>query len=658
MELPLRPSARFFFKIMKENNETPMTREQLAVRQKKEREEFTRMEKERKAAEREAEKERKAAERAAEQERKRADRLADRERRYTENVLAALGRLGYECDDDGGYDDHGYAFDENGNLERTSKNIQTLFAEHPEHAGKFGFNKFTATNEYDGKPLDEKLYRHLYARVEEQLGYIDIQKVLTAVSEVCDANKYNPVLDRVDELVWDGKPRVETFFIDRLGAPDTPLTREMSFKWLFATLKRVKEPACTFDHYLIISDSKQGTGKSKCFTKLTEWLGSGYTATNITTDLSSKDNIMAINSCIIGLFDETDQMKYAKLESFKKFVTETCHKVRIPYEKGIVNLPVHCTFAATTNDSEFLTDSTSGYERRAWVLLCDGVWRSPDEWEKLNGEEVIKQVWAELNYYYKDEKNREYAPWDIRGSNVSYLTKENEEALKQIQLGVKTSTNDTSANIAIETVLNQKYSLCTSDSRKGDVFKTPVEFMEDQKNSAWNDNALVYQLEKIPFTWFVGYVNKLIGPKGNRSEVYIRSIIEGGELVNTVGEWEIGFRSYDGKKQKCIYRKSAGADGSVPDETAAEPKPEPVGKPSVRPKTLLEQAEEMVADPNALPDAEHSPMMEKIRKIQRGEIVLETPAAARPAPAKPKRPKDTQTRGWTMDDVVWDELDL
>ena len=533
------------------------TADGLKLRQEQERNEMY----ERHRAENDAERERTRAERDA-------DRRADREQRRTENILRALGRLGYECDDDGGYDDHGYKFDNNGNLERTCENIQNLFTEHPDHAGKFRRNTFTWLNEYDGEPIDDDVFDGLYDEVEKKLGFFNQAKVDTAINNVCKTNRFHPILDVVDKLEWDSVPRAETFFIDRLGAPDTPLTREISFKWLFAMYKRVKEPACYFDHYLIISDAQQGTGKSKTFERLTDWLGTGYTANNLSADTRDKDNAMYINSCVIGLFDETDQIKYAALESFKKFVTTGVLKMRVPYARTVGDYKVHCVYCATTNESEFLTDSTSSYERRAWVLFCEGdTERQTDEWEKLNNPDEMKQVWAELAYWYREE-NRASAPWDIRGNRVTYLTDDNVKALQEVQLGAKTTNSDTATNNAIETILNQLYSKDTSDGRsaKTKVFATEKEFSEDHRKY-YGDDYFKYPLKKIPFRWFCGYVNRELHSKVSRREVYIRSIIESGELRSVIGEWKIGWVFYNGTKQKCIYR----ADNATPKNKEVEP---------------------------------------------------------------------------------------
>jgi len=73
-----------------------------------------------------------------------------------------------------------------------------------------------------------------------------------AINNVFDSNKYNPTVDYLNSVQWDGKERIETIFIDWLGAEDTPLIREMSSKWLIAAVKRIYEPGCKFDNMIVL----------------------------------------------------------------------------------------------------------------------------------------------------------------------------------------------------------------------------------------------------------------------------------------------------------------------------------------------------------------------------------------------------------------------
>lgn len=455
---------------------------------------------------------------------------------------------------------------DNGSLMRNPGNVCTWLDNLHPYKGRLRFNEFTQYIELDGKPISDNDIVVIANDASVRLGFYNKATAFDAISMCANRHSYHPVKEYLAGLEWDGEPRAETFFIDRLGAEDTPLTREISAKWLYAMLKRVLEPACTFDHYLIVSDPQQGTGKSKTFERLTEPIGiSGATRNNIKPDLSDKDNVMYLNNCIVGLFDESNQIKYSALEAFKTFVSTKEFTVRLPYNRTISTFPIHCVYAATTNEQTFLTDTTSSYERRAWVLLCHGnPDRTSDQWDALNSDEVIGQVWAELKHWHDNQSD---APWKIEGTAVSYLTDKNEKELRKIQEGAKTSTDDSQVINAIQTVLTQRYS-----KKK---FPNAYEFENDHRFH-YNEEEFVHALDRIPFKWFCGYVNHLIGGKASRSDKYIRQLITSGSLNYIIGEWGYDYKKYNGTRQACLYLVNPlEDDGDDTEETPEEQKTGP-----------------------------------------------------------------------------------
>ena len=447
-----------------------------------------------------------------------------------------------------------------GTLAQAPENVVVWLENMQPYKGRIRFNEFSCVIELDGRPLEDFEITKASNEAFKRLGFYNKSVVFDGIELTAHKHEYHPVKEYLAGLEWDNVPRVERFFVERLGAPDTPLTREISFKWLMAMLRRVLEPGCYFDHYLIVSDPQQGSGKSKTFERLTEPLGiSGATKNSIKPDLGDKDNLMYLNNCIIGLFDESNAIKYSALEAFKTFVSTREYTVRLPYGKMVSTFQTHCVLAATTNEQTFLTDTTSSYERRAWVLLCHGdPDRTPEEWEELNGECTIGQIWAELHHWHTHQAD---APWKIEGTAISYLTKENEAELKKIQEGAKTSTDDSAVINALQTILTQKYTK--------ETFNNAYDFQNDHK--VWrNENDFRKELEKIPFKWLCSYTNQLAGGKVNRSDKYIRQLITSGQLNSIIGEWRYDYLRYNGTRQACLQVvKRLEAE---PDEKGGKPK--------------------------------------------------------------------------------------
>ncbi|EPH88106.1 hypothetical protein D922_04035, partial [Enterococcus faecalis 06-MB-DW-09] len=67
--------------------------------------------------------------------------------------------------------------------------------------------------------------------------------------------------DYLNGLQWDGIPRLDTLFIDYLGAEDNIYTRAASRKSFTAAVARVLAPGCKYDYMPILYGS-QGLGKS------------------------------------------------------------------------------------------------------------------------------------------------------------------------------------------------------------------------------------------------------------------------------------------------------------------------------------------------------------------------------------------------------------
>lgn len=441
---------------------------------------------------------------------------------------------------------------EDGRIAKTTNNVIIFLEKHHRYMGKIEKNLFNGNYEIDRKQFDDEMLIEMTVYVERLLGFRHKDMVYDAVVHIACNHPYHPVLEKLESLVWDGKKRVETFFIDRVGAEDTALTREISAKWLYAMLKRQYEPGCYFDHFLILTDPTQGTGKTKTFERLTTGLQipnlNVLTNTHLSPSLEAKDNAMKLTSSIIGVFDDITSTSWKNLGEFKNFVSTTDFSMRFPYDRTTKSFKVHCVYTSTTNEETFLTDSTGndGYERRAWVVPCHGKKRTVEEWETLNNDHVIQQVWAELRSWHL---NPETAPYKIDGNNVTELSSTSVSALIDLQRGRKTSSEDYKLLSALETIFRQKYS--------SDKFATPQDFVRDH-DRFYHATSPVYDcdLKVIPAKYLYVYVDTMIG-KGGRTGKYIKSVILGGILNNVIGEWVYVERKfYNGSQVACYVKKS------------------------------------------------------------------------------------------------------
>lgn len=282
-----------------------------------------------------------------------------------------------------------------------------LFLEnHPKYAGKLKYNEFLCQREFDGEVFSDPKQDIIYNDVERSLGIYNRSMVDSALSEVFENHKYNPVIDYLKSLKWDGKKRIETLFIDLLEADDTELNRAMTRKWMIAAVKRTLLPGCKFDNMIVLQGS-QGIGKST----ICERLAKGFFSTISLSEIDNKDIIDKMNKTWIAIIDEMDNFNRKEMSNVKTFLSKNEDEARLAYARNTSKFKRHCIFIGSTNDDTFLRDSTSSIERRFWVIKCNKT-KMDSRIRKVMTDKYVDQLWAEAFQYLKDDPNQ-YLDMDL-----------------------------------------------------------------------------------------------------------------------------------------------------------------------------------------------------------------------------------------------------
>src|SRR5574344_1705652 len=213
-------------------------------------------------------------------------------------------------------------------------------------------------------------------------------------SFVSSEKPFHPVREYLDNLTWDGTERLDTLFIDYLGAEDTGLNREMTRKAFTAAVARIYKPGYKFDYVATIIGT-EGKGKSTILAKMGgKWFSDS---------LIGIDGVRAmeqIQGKWIIEFSDLSSLDKAHVEQIKAFISKTSDGFRPAYGRRTQTVERQCVFFATTNVSNFLR-GTSG-NRRFWPIETDITKTSKNVFTDLDGER--DQIWAEAKYRYENNE--------------------------------------------------------------------------------------------------------------------------------------------------------------------------------------------------------------------------------------------------------------
>ena len=257
------------------------------------------------------------------------------------------------------------------------------------------WQEWTDANESRMRAYFERTYS-MYSQV----------KMTDALLMYFNDHKVNPLLEILDGLQWDGKPRVEFFLRDVLKADDNEYTRECSRLIFAGGIHRAYNPGCKFDDMIVLIGG-QGSGKSTTV----RWLNIEDSFFREIKTINGKEGIEAIRGVWIGEVSELMAMTRVKeAEAVKAYITSQSDAYRPPYQKNVQTIPRRCVFIGTTNNPQFLTDKTGN--RRFYPVKCNS-----DGYKLLDHEaevrDYIRQAWAEAVHLYKAGELQPFAKHEV-----------------------------------------------------------------------------------------------------------------------------------------------------------------------------------------------------------------------------------------------------
>ncbi len=188
------------------------------------------------------------------------------------------------------------------------------------------------------------------------------QNVQDAIMLMCIEEPEHPVREMLDNLKWDGVPRLDTWLSRYLGAADTPLNRAIGPIMLIAAVRRVRVPGVKFDQ-IIVFEGVQGTGKSTAVKILA---GEEFHSDQDILSLDPKAQLELLDGVWFYEINELEGMNRAEVAKIKAFASRQVDRARLAYGRNAVSRPRQVIFIGTTNEDKYLRDQTGN--RRFWPI--------------------------------------------------------------------------------------------------------------------------------------------------------------------------------------------------------------------------------------------------------------------------------------------------
>lgn len=210
-------------------------------------------------------------------------------------------------------------------------------------------------------------------------------KIDSALSLHSEKHKFNDVKNYLESLKWDGVTRLDTLFIDYLGAENTTYVRTVTRKAFVAAVARAMTPGCKYDTMLILA-GPQGLGKSTLLDRMSRgWFNDGIRT------FEGKEASELLQGVWLIEIQELDAFRKTDVARIKQFLSLRYDRFRAAYGRHVKEIPRCCVFFGTTNTTEFLRDRTGN--RRFWPVNVGKIQRSKNIWLQLDDE--VNQIWAE-----------------------------------------------------------------------------------------------------------------------------------------------------------------------------------------------------------------------------------------------------------------------
>ena len=259
-----------------------------------------------------------------------------------------------------------------GYIEDCRENVLLMLNGDPLLQDIVGLNEFSMIQEKRRAPpwggelgeWDEGDDFELGAYIATQYGVVIKSEtaIEKAVAHAARMRRYNPVVEYLRNLEWDGEKRLITWLHRVMGAEDSAYHSLVGTLFILSMVARAFQPGCQMDTAPVF-EGGQGRGKSSSMRIIG---GPWYSETPFR--IGDKDGYMAIQGVWLYEIAELDAFNRAETTGIKAFMSNLNDRFRAPYGRRIVSMPRRTCFCGTTNQDEYFKDTTGN--RRFLPVHC------------------------------------------------------------------------------------------------------------------------------------------------------------------------------------------------------------------------------------------------------------------------------------------------
>jgi predicted P-loop ATPase len=307
--------------------------------------------------------------------------------------------------------------DEKGNLYKNLHNARVAIA-------KLGvsveFDEFADRALVAGLPefgpyLDDAAVTRLRLAIDERFKILFGKEFFVdVVTDMARRNRRHPVREFLDDLAWDGTPRLDRWLSTYMGAKETEYTRAVGALVLVAAVRRVRKPGCKFDE-MVVLEGPQGGFKStalKVLAILEDWFSD-----DLPLNAKPQQFIEQTVGKWIVEAGELKGMRKGDVDSLKSCLSRQRDRSRMAFGHLPLERARQFVIIGTTNSDRYLKDNTGN--RRFWPVRV--------------GEVKIDDLRRDREQLWAEAAAREAAGASIRLDPELYGAASEEQARRRVE---------------------------------------------------------------------------------------------------------------------------------------------------------------------------------------------------------------------------------